>query len=101
VAALLCAPFYVATVGNTYGFIDKGEMAALNRIVRDQLERASLSVVLNIAEAGGPPVASGEPRLHRPAGCRRPASGDAPIGQPPGRGPRPLNRPGIPGGSNP
>jgi four helix bundle protein len=26
---------------------------ALNRIVRDQLERASLSVVLNIAEAGG------------------------------------------------
>jgi four helix bundle protein len=28
-------------------------VAALNRIVRDQLERASLSVVLNIAEAGG------------------------------------------------
>jgi four helix bundle protein len=28
-------------------------VANLNRIVRDQLERASLSVVLNIAEAGG------------------------------------------------
>lgn len=28
-------------------------VAALNRIVRDQLERASLSVVLNCAEAGG------------------------------------------------
>jgi four helix bundle protein len=28
-------------------------VASLNRIVRDQLERASLSVVLNIAEAGG------------------------------------------------
>jgi four helix bundle protein len=28
-------------------------VAQLNRIVRDQLERASLSVVLNIAEAGG------------------------------------------------
>jgi len=28
-------------------------VAALNRIVKDQLERASLSVVLNIAEAGG------------------------------------------------
>jgi four helix bundle protein len=28
-------------------------IAMLNRIVRDQLERASLSVVLNIAEAGG------------------------------------------------
>jgi four helix bundle protein len=28
-------------------------VALLNRIVRDQLERASLSVVLNIAEAGG------------------------------------------------
>ena len=28
-------------------------VTALNRIVRDQLERASLSVVLNIAEAGG------------------------------------------------
>jgi len=28
-------------------------VAVLNRIVRDQLERASLSVVLNIAEAGG------------------------------------------------
>lgn len=28
-------------------------VAMLNRIVRDQLERASLSVVLNIAEAGG------------------------------------------------
>jgi len=28
-------------------------VAALNRIVRDQLERASLSVVLNIAEAAG------------------------------------------------
>lgn len=28
-------------------------VAALNRIVRDQLERASLSVVLNVAEAGG------------------------------------------------
>jgi four helix bundle protein len=28
-------------------------VATLNRIVRDQLERASLSVVLNIAEAGG------------------------------------------------
>jgi len=28
-------------------------VAALHRIVRDQLERASLSVVLNIAEAGG------------------------------------------------
>lgn len=29
VAALLCAPVYVATVGHTYGFIDKGEMAAV------------------------------------------------------------------------
>jgi len=28
-------------------------VALLNRIVKDQLERASLSVVLNIAEAGG------------------------------------------------
>jgi four helix bundle protein len=28
-------------------------VAQLNRIVKDQLERASLSVVLNIAEAGG------------------------------------------------
>ncbi len=28
-------------------------VATLNRIVKDQLERASLSVVLNIAEAGG------------------------------------------------
>jgi four helix bundle protein len=28
-------------------------VSSLNRIVRDQLERASLSVVLNIAEAGG------------------------------------------------
>lgn len=28
-------------------------VALLNRIVRDQLERASLSVVLNVAEAGG------------------------------------------------
>jgi four helix bundle protein len=28
-------------------------VAALNRIVKDQLERASLSIVLNIAEAGG------------------------------------------------
>ena len=28
-------------------------VASLNRIVKDQLERASLSVVLNIAEAGG------------------------------------------------
>ena len=28
-------------------------VASLNRIVRDQLERASLSVVLNLAEAGG------------------------------------------------
>jgi four helix bundle protein len=28
-------------------------VASLNRIVRDQLERASLSVVLNVAEAGG------------------------------------------------
>ena len=28
-------------------------VAQLNRIVRDQLERASLSVVLNVAEAGG------------------------------------------------
>jgi four helix bundle protein len=28
-------------------------VAALNRIVRDQLERASLSVVLNTAEAAG------------------------------------------------
>lgn len=28
-------------------------VAVLNRIVRDQLERASLSVLLNIAEAGG------------------------------------------------
>jgi four helix bundle protein len=28
-------------------------VAALHRIVRDQLERASLSVVLNVAEAGG------------------------------------------------
>lgn len=28
-------------------------VASLNRIVRDQLERASLSIVLNIAEAGG------------------------------------------------
>jgi four helix bundle protein len=28
-------------------------VASLNRIVRDQLERASLSVVLNTAEAGG------------------------------------------------
>lgn len=28
-------------------------VAMLNRIVRDQLDRASLSVVLNIAEAGG------------------------------------------------
>jgi len=28
-------------------------VATLNRIIKDQLERASLSVVLNIAEAGG------------------------------------------------
>ena len=28
-------------------------VASLNRIVKDQLERASLSVVLNLAEAGG------------------------------------------------
>lgn len=28
-------------------------VSALNRILRDQLERASLSVVLNLAEAGG------------------------------------------------
>jgi four helix bundle protein len=28
-------------------------VSSLNRIVRDQLERASLSIVLNIAEAGG------------------------------------------------
>ncbi len=28
-------------------------VAMLNRVVKDQLERASLSVVLNIAEAGG------------------------------------------------
>jgi four helix bundle protein len=28
-------------------------VATLNRIVKDQLERASLSVVLNVAEAGG------------------------------------------------
>jgi four helix bundle protein len=28
-------------------------VATLNRVVKDQLERASLSVVLNIAEAGG------------------------------------------------
>jgi len=28
-------------------------VASLNRIVKDQLERASLSVVLNVAEAGG------------------------------------------------
>jgi four helix bundle protein len=28
-------------------------VATLNRIVKDQLERASLSIVLNIAEAGG------------------------------------------------
>jgi len=28
-------------------------VALLNRIVKDQLERASLSVILNIAEAGG------------------------------------------------